>query len=154
MDSLAHLPPNLPLGNNPGVTSVRELMNTALRDALNRGGIADITTTGRKTGLPRRIEIYFHQFDGRYYLTGRPGVKRDWEANIEANPEFTLHLKRGITADVPVVGDPEPDRVERARILYRALTESWGSEPDRVRASLDRWVDTAPFIRFQPVDEG
>jgi deazaflavin-dependent oxidoreductase (nitroreductase family) len=115
-------------------------MDTAIREALDSGGIADITTTGRKTGLPRRIEIYFHQFDGELYLTGRPGFKRDWVANIEANPEFILHLKRGIKADVPVRGAPKPDPEERARILFRALTESWGSDPVRVKGALDRWV--------------
>jgi deazaflavin-dependent oxidoreductase (nitroreductase family) len=114
--------------------------------------LADITTTGRKTGLSRRIEIYFHHFDGQLYLTGRPGFKRDWQANIVAHPEFTLHLKRGVSADVTVRGEPEPDREERARILTRALIESWGSDPDRVTAALDRWVDTAPFIRFQPIE--
>ena len=127
-------------------------MDPAAAEALARGGVADITTTGRKTGLPRRIEIYFHHFDGQLYLTGRPGFKRDWQANIEANPRFTLHLKRGVSADVPVRGEPEPDREERARILTRASIESWGSDPDRVAASLDRWVDTAPFIRFQPIE--
>jgi deazaflavin-dependent oxidoreductase (nitroreductase family) len=127
-------------------------MEPAVLEALSRGGIADITTTGRRTGTPRRIEIYFHQFDGRFYLTGRPGFKRDWVANIEANPEFTLHLKRGISRDIPVRGGPEPDREERARILLRALVESWGSDPERARADLDRWVDTSPFIRFHPVE--
>ncbi len=128
-------------------------MDPAVTEALSRGGVADITTIGRKTGLPRRIEIYFHQFDGQLYLTGRPGFKRDWQANIEANPEFTLHLKRGVSADLPVRGEPEPDKGERARILTRALIESWGSDPDRVIAALDRWVDTAPFIRFQPIEQ-
>jgi hypothetical protein len=103
--------------------------------------------------LPRRTEIYFHQFDGKFYLTGRPGFKRDWVANIVANPEFTLHLKHGVTADIPVRGEHEPNREERARILYRALTESWASDPERSRAALDRWVETAPFIRFEPVDQ-
>ena len=129
-------------------------MDRAVTEALARGGIADITTVGRKTGLPRRIEIYFHQFDGELYLTGRPGFKRDWQANIEANPEFTLHLKRGVSADLPVRGEPEPDRAERARILSRALIESWGSDPDRVAGALERWVDTAPFIRFRPIEQG
>ena len=82
-------------------------MDAAIKKAMDRGGIADITTTGRKSGLPRRIEIYFHQFDGDYYLTGRPGRKRDWEANIRANPEFVIHLKRGVMADVPARGEPE-----------------------------------------------
>lgn len=118
---------------------------------MDQGGIADITTIGRKTGLARRIEIYFHQFDGEYYLTGRHGRKRDWEANIEATPEFTLHLKRGVKADVRVIGVPEPDSEERARILRRALVESWDSDPERVEASLHKWVDGSPFIRFRPL---
>ena len=125
-------------------------MDAATKKAMDAGGIADITTIGRKTGLPRRIEIYFHQIDGGYYLTGKPGRKRDWESNIEANPNFILHLKRGLEADVDVVGEPEPDREERSRILRRALIESWGSDPDRVDAALGRWVDAAPFIRFRP----
>lgn len=126
-------------------------MDTAIKEAMDRGGIADITTVGRKTGLPRRVEIYFHQFDGQYYLTGRPGFKRDWEANIKANPEFTLHLKRGVTVDVPVVGEVEADSDQKAAIIYRALTESWDSDPDKARARLDYYVETAPFIRFKPV---
>lgn len=38
-----------------------------------------------------------------------PGPKRDWEANIESDPRFTLHLKRGIMADVAVVGETDVD---------------------------------------------
>ncbi|MCH7900140.1 MAG: nitroreductase family deazaflavin-dependent oxidoreductase [Acidobacteria bacterium] len=128
-------------------------MESAVKEAMDRGGIADITTIGRKTGEERRIEIYFHQFDGAYYLTGKPGRPRDWNANIIANPEFTLHLKKGVTADVGVVGEPEPDREERAQILRRALVESWGSEPEKAEASLHKWVNTSPFIRFRPVEE-
>jgi deazaflavin-dependent oxidoreductase (nitroreductase family) len=129
-------------------------MDVDVREALDRGGVADITTTGRKSGLPRRIEIYFHQFDGELYLTGRPGFKRDWVANIAANPEFTLHLKHGVRADVAVRGRLEPNPEERGRILYRALTESWGSDPERSRAALDRWVESAPFVHFEPIDQG
>lgn len=127
-------------------------MDPTVKEALDRGGIADITTTGRKSGQPRRIEIYFHQFDGKYYLTGRPASnRRDWEANILATPEFTLHLKRGLDADIAVVGKAEPDTDERARILRRALIENWDSPPDGVEASLHKWVDGSPFIEFEPV---
>ena len=140
-------------GNKPVLPPVGAGMDSAVRDALAHGGTVDITTIGAKTGLPRRIEIYFHHFDGKFYLTGRPGFKRDWVANIVANPEFTLHLKRGVKADVQVRGEPESDPEERGRILYRALTESWGSDPERSRAALDRWVGTAPFIRFEPIDQ-
>ena len=131
---------------------VAPIMDHTTRNALDAGGIADITTTGRKSGQPRRIEIYFHQFDGEYYLTGRPGRRRDWMANIESNPEFTLHLKRAVTADIPVVGEPEPDPVKRRAILLRALVESWDSDPDRAEAAVHKWVDQSPFIRFRPTD--
>jgi hypothetical protein len=126
-------------------------MSPDVKEALDRGGIADITTLGRKTGLPWRLEIYFHQFDGEYFLTGRPGRKRDWEANIGAHPEFTLHLRRGTTADVAVIGEPELDETVRARILRRALIESWDSPPEGVDRALHKWVDTATFIRFRPI---
>lgn len=139
-------------GNIVGSVSVGCVMDEEVKKALDRGGIADITTIGRKTGAPRRIEIYFHQFDGEYYLTGRPSDrKRDWVANIEAHPDFTLHLKRGISADVPVRGYNEPDPAERGRVLRRALIESWDSPPEGVDRALHKWVDNSPFIRFEPV---
>lgn len=127
-------------------------MDQSVKEAIDRGGIADISTVGRKSGKARRIEIYFHAFDGHYYLTGRPSDgKRDWEANIEANPEFTLHLKRGVSVDIPVRGYSEPDPDERGRVLRRALIESWDSPPAGVDKALPKWVDKAPFIRFEPV---
>jgi len=124
-------------------------MDAKTKRAMDQGGIADITTVGRKSGKPRRIEIYFHQFDGKYYLTGRPGRKRDWEANIKANPHFTLHLKRGLSADIPALGEPEPDPELRRSILLRALVENWDSDPVRAEAAVDKWVAESPFIRFR-----
>lgn len=116
---------------------------------LEAGGIADITTTGRKSGMPRRIEIYFHHFDGEFILTGRPGFKRDWMANLLANPEFTLHLKRNVARDIPVVATPIVDEEERADVLYRVLTESWGTDPDKARRDLSIWVEKSPLVRFR-----
>ena len=51
-------------------------MEDAIRRALSRGHTIDITTTGRKTGRPRRIEIVFHNIDGRIYITGMPNPER------------------------------------------------------------------------------
>ena len=47
-------------------------MQDAVRRALGRGHVIDITTTGRKSGRPRRIEIVFHNIDGRIYISGTP----------------------------------------------------------------------------------
>lgn len=124
-------------------------MDVPTLTGLSRGGIADITTIGRKSGAGRRIEIYFHAFEGRFFLTGRPGAKRDWMANLLANPSFTLHLKEGASADVPVVAVPVDDRAERRKILLRALTESWGSTTAKAEAAIDLWLEQAPLIEFR-----
>ncbi len=52
-------------------------LDQPIRDALARGGVIDITTTGRKTSQPHRIEIVFHNVGGRLYISGMPGFKRE-----------------------------------------------------------------------------
>lgn len=123
-------------------------MDKAVKSALDSGGIIDITTRGARSGTARRIEIVFHQFDGSYYITGQPGVKRDWLANMNANPEFTVHLKRGLTADVAAEAKEITDKDLRAQVLYRILTESWGNEPAKAEHILPRWVKEAPLVEF------
>ncbi len=45
-------------------------MDERIQRALSRGHRIDITTTGRRSGAPRRIEIVFHNIDGRIYISG------------------------------------------------------------------------------------
>jgi deazaflavin-dependent oxidoreductase (nitroreductase family) len=110
-------------------------MDDAIEQALGRGGIVDITTTGRKSGQSRRIEIYLHNFDGDLYLTGRPGFPRDWIANLTADPHMILHLKKGLKADLPATAEVITNPEEKARIILRARVESWGADPDQARTS-------------------
>ena len=123
-------------------------MDTAVENALERGGVIDITTLGAKSGTEHRIEIVFHHFDGSYYITGKPGFKRDWLANLNAHPNFTVHLKRGPTADIPAEAEEITDEDQRAQVLYRILTESWDNEPAKAEHILPRWVEGAPLVRF------
>ncbi len=89
-------------------------MDDHIKQALQgRDVVIDITTTGRKSGLPRRMEIWFHNIDGQIIITGQPGP-RDWLANLIANPNFTFHLKGEVQADLPararVITDPDERR--------------------------------------------
>lgn len=93
-------------------------MNEEIRDALSVDMTVDITTTGRRSGGLRRIEIWSHYFDDRVILTGSPG-KRSWYANLVANPEFTYHLKERIQADLPATAKPITDEDERRSVLTR-----------------------------------
>ena len=127
---------------------VRRFVDAAVEKALERGGVIDITTLGAKSGKAHRIEINFHHFDGSYYITGQRGRKRDWLANMKANPSFTVHLKHGLIADVPAEAKEIVDEDQRAEVLYRILTESWGNVPAKAEHILPRWVEGAPLVEF------
>lgn len=51
-------------------------MESHIQQALAQDGIIDITTTGRVSGRPHRIETGLFRADGQLYLTGSPG-RRD-----------------------------------------------------------------------------
>jgi deazaflavin-dependent oxidoreductase (nitroreductase family) len=98
--------------------------NAEIASALSRGHTIDITTTGRRSGLPRRIELVFHNFDGRIYISGSPraGHTRAWIHNLTANPHFTFHLKGTVVADLPATARVITDDAERRAIFARIVT--------------------------------
>ncbi len=105
-------------------------MDENIKKALQgREVVIDITTTGRRTGRPRRVEIWFHNIDGQIIITGQPGP-RDWLANLIADPTFTFHLKGDVQADLPararVITDPEE---RRAIMSARFRDRDAGDEP-------------------------
>ena len=117
-----------------------------IAEALRHGGVIDITTTGRKTGQPRRIEIVFFHVDGRVYITGFPGT-RAWVANLKADPRFTFHLKKEVVADLPATARQVTDREEREAVLLAAL-RTWRREHQ-----LDEFVAAAPLVEVVFDDE-
>jgi deazaflavin-dependent oxidoreductase (nitroreductase family) len=101
-------------------------MDDRVRRALSRGHRIDITTIGRRSGQPRRIEVVFHNFGGRLYISGRPG-RRGWYANLVANPGFTFHLTGPVTADLPARARPITDSIERREVLGE-VANAWGMD--------------------------
>ncbi|MCA9923502.1 MAG: nitroreductase family deazaflavin-dependent oxidoreductase [Anaerolineales bacterium] len=117
-------------------------MDKQLKQALAQDQVIDITTIGRKTGRPRRIEIWFHRWNGRYYITGLPG-KRSWYANLLAHPEFTFHLKGSAQADLPARARPILAEEERRKTLT-VLVQNM----DRLDA-LDEWMTQSPLVEVE-----
>ena len=100
-------------------------MDDKIRQALTRGRTVDITTTGKRSGAPRRIEIVFHNIDGRIYLSGMPSRRRrSWLANLEADPHFTFHLKGSARADLPATARVITDEAERRTVLTE-VARAW-----------------------------
>jgi deazaflavin-dependent oxidoreductase (nitroreductase family) len=116
-------------------------MDQDIRRALATNGIIDITTTGRRTGKPRRLEIFMHVIDGRIVISGRPvaGRTRAWIHNLQADPSITIHLKRGVVADLPATARIVTEPAERRELLTR-VARNWG------RADLDAMVAHSPLI--------
>ena len=113
----------------------------SIRTALERGHTVDITTTGRRTGRPPRIEIVFHNIDGRIYISGTPRRdRRSWLANLEANPRFTFHLKGRVKADLPATARIIEDEAERRQILPH-VARAWGR------------TDVETMVRYSPLIE-
>ena len=108
----------------------------------------DITTLGRRTGTPRRIEVWFHHVDGRWYLTGTPGP-RSWYANLRANPRFIVHLKHGVTADLPATARPV-DEPTRRRVITAVLDLQ--NRPE-IAARVGRRQDPGDWLARSPLVE-
>lgn len=113
-----------------------------VQQALRTDLTIDITTTGRRSGEPRRIEIWFLHIDGRVYITGTPG-RRDWLANLRGDPRLTFHLKESLEADLPATATEVDDPDER-----RTVIASMAAEWYRGQAPVEALVAEAPMVRI------
>ncbi len=97
----------------------------------------DLTTFGRMSGLPRRIEIWWFYVDGCFVITGTPG-RRDWFANVNARPEVIIHVDGlDLRATVRVITEPA--------FRLRVFTHP-GVTWYRTQAELDELVNQAPMV--------
>ena len=92
-----------------------------------------LTTTGRHTGSPHQIEIWFAISDAHVYLLSGAGDHADWVRNLMISPEVVVEigdLKR--TTKARVVTDPAEDTKarrllgEKYRPRYRGDLTEWG----------------------------
>lgn len=117
--------------------------------------IVDITTLGRRSGQPRRIEIFFYRAAGTTYLcSGAGGAATDWHANLLTNPDFTFHLKNGVRADLPARATPVSDPAERQTVLEEIVADlNQPHDPGTIRPTrLEDWADSRLMrISFRPL---
>ncbi|MFI5845327.1 nitroreductase/quinone reductase family protein [Catenuloplanes sp. NPDC051500] len=133
MTSLSHLPPEIR----------RAIEITPAAGTRER--IVDITTTGRRTGRPRRIEIFFYRAHGATYLCSGAGAgPTGWHANLRAHPAFTVHLKNGVRADLPAHATPVTDPAERAAVLSAIVDDlNQPHDPGTIRPTrLADWANS------------
>jgi deazaflavin-dependent oxidoreductase (nitroreductase family) len=95
-----------------------------------------LTTIGRRTGRPHRIEIWFGTHGGRLYLLAGGREHSDWVRNLQANARVTVQLGDQTHAGVARVLEPGTDEDRLARELLVAKYSP-------VEDDLDEWGRTA-----------
>ena len=105
--------------------------------------VIDITTTGRRTGLPRRIEIWAHYMRGKIFIASRPG-KRSWHSNMIYNRNFMIHFKGASPANLPAIARPVFDKSEREEIFDIISQET--SYEERKNMVVNEWVEMGCLV--------
>ena len=124
-------------------------MDEDIVNLLHHSQMVDLTTTGRRTGRPRKIEIFLHDHDGLLFISGMPRADRtrDWIHNVTADPHVILHLKQSMTADIPATAHVVTDQAER-RPLIEAAARRWG------RSDVEEMLQHSPLIVLTATDGG
>ena len=85
---------------------------------------AYLTTAGRKSGRPHRIEIWFAIDEGRLYLLSGGGDAADWVRNIRKNGAVRIQVgTRSVEARARIARAGKEDA--RARELLDAKYMDW-----------------------------
>ena len=117
---------------------------TASRPAWADESFCYVTTTGRVSGRPHRIEIWFAYEDGRVYLLSGGGDRSDWVRNLRREPRVELEVGdwRG-PATAAILEDAAED--SPVRLLLAAKYQGW-----REGRPLSEWARTALVVAVDP----
>lgn len=96
-----------------------------------------MTTTGRITGRPHTIEIWFALSDGTAYMLSGGGHRSDWVKNLRAHPAAEVRIRhRTFAGKARLVDDEGEDK--RARRLLASKYQRWSEG-----RPLSSWAMTA-----------
>jgi deazaflavin-dependent oxidoreductase (nitroreductase family) len=114
-----------------------------------------LTTTGRTSGLPREIEIWFVEAQGKYYILAEKFHDAHWVRNIAENPRVHVRVgDRRFEASARAL-DPRDDADEwqMAQELERAKY-GWGDGlPVEITPLQDSSTAASPAPRRGPARE-
>ena len=100
-----------------------------------------VTTTGRSSGRPHTIEIWFALHDARVYVLSGGGDGSDWVKNIRVNPTVGLRIgDRDMICRAYVVEDTDEDALARRLVMEKYRP--------RYTGDLDEWRETSLPVAF------
>lgn len=110
------------------------------------GTVLVLTTTGRRSGLPRDTPLQFEEVDGVVHVASARGTSADWYRNVVARPNVTVSLRgREFAAVAEPVTNPAriadflEHRLRTRPVMVRAIMTAMERLPLRyTRADLER----------------
>ena len=97
-----------------------------------------LTTTGRVSGEPREIEIWFGLRGGRLYMLAGGGERAQWVRNLMVDPRVTVRVgEETVSGRAWVVADADEEAVARPLVHGK-----YASGPD----DMARWRDESVVV--------
>ena len=116
-----------------------------------------LTTTGRKSGLPRVTPLQYEAIDGAWYVASAKGAKADWFQNILANRHVQIRVKachaHGLAdpiTDPTRIADFLELRLQRHPTMMRAILHSDGLPAQPSRADLEAYARKLAIVIVRP----
>jgi deazaflavin-dependent oxidoreductase (nitroreductase family) len=116
-----------------------------------------LTTTGRKSGLPRVTPLQYEEIDGIFYVGSARGEKSDWYRNILADPKVEVRVKSHCfvgtaeaVADVERVADFLEIRLASNPRMMGTLFRFMGLPQEPNRAQLERYAANRTMVMIRP----
>lgn len=101
-----------------------------------------VTTTGRRSGNPHTVEIWFAQHGGRVYLLSGGGEGSDWVKNLRVHPTVGVRIgDRDMICQASVIEDRAEDEIARQLLLEKYMP--------RYSGDLAEWARTAVAVAIE-----
>jgi deazaflavin-dependent oxidoreductase (nitroreductase family) len=119
-----------------------------------------LTTTGRKTGLPRLTPLQFEEEGGVLYVASARGQGADWFKNLLACPQVLVQVKG---MQFTALAEPVTDqgriadflelRVKRHPVMMRLMLRAEGLPLNPRRADLEKLAGRLAVVALHPSAE-
>ncbi len=116
-----------------------------------------LTTTGRKSGLPRVTPLQYEELDGAIYVASARGAKADWFRNILADPCVKVRIK---SREFEGLAEPVTDpcriadflelRLQRHPQMVGAILRSVGLPASPSRGELEEYASQLAMVIIRP----
>jgi deazaflavin-dependent oxidoreductase (nitroreductase family) len=104
------------------------------------------TTTGRRSGRPHRIEIWFGVAGGALYLISGNGPEADWFQNALADPQVTIELGDDTLTGVAARVTDDVERREVGDVM--GAKYPWEGDPS-IGLTRQKWCYEVPLLRIR-----